>query len=218
MAFRFSRIRRRFVHCRPSLVGAVGTIFVAVFLSVSSTILAPLRCDGQQTVQSYQQVVCWNSDNGLEHRNMVVAAAFASLVPVGFISLCVWVVVSLSSRMRQGDTVFLHTFAFLLFRFRPGAQRYVLVVMLRNFAVVSVPIVFDTSLELFVLAVVLVLCVLTSVTTRLWPCIKQFLLTQAQTWVSSSSLFWRHLQRTTIRKTLLPSCSLSSLEALCRCC
>ena len=171
MAFRFSRIRHWFVHWRPSLVGAVGTIFVAVFILVSSTILAPLRCDvhpnGQQTVQSYQ-VVCWNSDYGTEHRNMIVVAAFATLVPVGFIALCMWVVVSLPSRMRQGDTVFLHTFAFLLFRFRPGAQCYVLVVMLRNFAVALVPIISDVSLELFVLAVVLVLCVLTSVAVLPW--------------------------------------------------
>ena len=93
LAFRFSCIRRKFVHWRSSLVGAVGTIFMAVFISVSSSILAPLRCElhpnGQRTVQSYKQVVRWNSDYGLEHRNMVVAAAFASLVP-SVLSPCVF--------------------------------------------------------------------------------------------------------------------------------
>ena len=157
---RIARVRPRFAHWKPSLVGALGTILMTLFIAVSSAILAPLRCDahpnGRRTVQSYQQVVCWEADSGLEHRNMVVMASFASLILVSFISLCMWVVVSAPSRIRQGDTAFLHTFAFLL------------VVMLRNFAVALVPSISVGSLQLLVLDVVLVCYVITSVTVLPW--------------------------------------------------
>ena len=62
----------------------------------------------------------------------LVVASFLSGIPVSFIAVCSWVVVQLPGRMRQGDTTFLHVFAFLFFRFKPEAFWYVLVVLFRN--------------------------------------------------------------------------------------
>merc|ERR1719284_1619000 len=60
----------------PTLVGAVGTTFMAFFISVSSTIFAPFEClghpNGKQTVRAYPEVVCWDSDDGHVHQDMVV--------------------------------------------------------------------------------------------------------------------------------------------------
>ena len=98
----------------------------------------------------------------------MIIGAFASLVPLAFLSLCAWVTYSLPRRLRQGDTVFLHTFAFLLFRFRPGAHRYVLVLLLRNFALAVVPMIPDLASEIFASATVVVACILLSVSMLPW--------------------------------------------------
>ena len=75
--------------------------------------------NGVSTVQAYRQVTCWDPES--EYQHLLTIGVLASLVPLAFLSLCAWVTYSLPRRLRQGDTVFLRTFAFLLFRFRPGA-------------------------------------------------------------------------------------------------
>ena len=59
--------------------------------------------------------------------------------------------------------MFLHTFAFLLLRFRPGAYQYVLVLLLRNFALAIVPLIPGLASEIFASATVIVACILLSV-------------------------------------------------------
>ena len=158
----------RFTKRMPSLVGVVGTVFMAVFMSISSAIFAPLQCDGHpngfQTVKNYPQVICWS---GSEHTQMVTYGIIASIVPLCFVALCVWVVVQLPARMTKGDTMFLHTFAFLFFRFRPSTYQYVLIVLARNLACALVPTIVDEALQLLSLAGVIGSCVLVSV--RLLP-------------------------------------------------
>ena len=103
----------------PSLIGVVGTTFMSVFISISTATLAPLQCDshpnGYQTVQSYPQIICWSTDyeNGNKHKQMVMLSVIASVVPCCFLAFCVWVVMQFPARMGQGDTAFLHTYAFL---------------------------------------------------------------------------------------------------------
>ena len=149
----------------PSLIGAVGTAFMAVFISISSAIFAPVQCEGHpngyQTVQAYPQVICWSTDygNGDTHTHMVILASIASVVPISFVALCLWVVQQLPRRTAQGDMAFLHAFAFLFFRFQPRAFWYVLVLLGRNLASAMVPVIADGSLQLFCLTIVLGPCV-----------------------------------------------------------
>ena len=143
----------RFKELTLGLVGPFGTIFMSLFITISSTVFAPFHCDahpnGERTVHEYQQTVCWNLAHGHEHLHMIVTGAFASLIPVGFVSVCIWVVVSLPKRLCAGDTMFLHSFAFLFFRFRPGTYWYVLVPLMRNLCVAIVPSLSEEGLQLF---------------------------------------------------------------------
>ena len=45
LVLRIARVRPRFAHWKPSLVGALGSILMTLFIAVSSAILAPLRCE-----------------------------------------------------------------------------------------------------------------------------------------------------------------------------
>lgn len=154
---------RQFREFSPVLIGAVGTIFMTVFISVSSAVAAPLLCEkhpnGEHTVHSYPQVICWRAAHQ-EHKAMLIVGASVSVVPLGFLTMCCWVVRSLPGRLRSGDTAFLHSFAFLFFRFRPGSYWYVLVLVMRNSAVALAPIIAEDSLELVLLVMVLLPCVI----------------------------------------------------------
>lgn len=157
LIFHFTMFRaRRFGRFTPALTSAVGTIFMTAFISVSSAIVAPFQCDvhpnGEQTVSGYPQVLCWHSG---QHQKMVLVGAVASVIPVSFLSMCVWVISSLPRRLLQGDVAFLHAFAFLFFRFHSGSYWFVFVVLLRNTCVALVPVIPNEALELFALAMIL---------------------------------------------------------------
>ena len=145
----------------PSLFGAVGTAFMVVFISISSAIVAPMQCErhpnGYLTVQAYPQAICWSTDygNGGTHTHMVILGAIASVVPISFVALCVWVIQQLPVRVGRGDTAFLHAFAFLFFRCNPQAYLYVVVMLRRNLAVAMVPLIADEALQLFCFTLVL---------------------------------------------------------------
>ena len=94
---------------------------------------------------------------------MLIIGALARLIPLA------WVTFSLPKRLHQGDTVFLNTFAFLLFRFGPGAHSFVLVLLLRNFALAVIPAITDLATELFASAAVVMACVLLGVSMS--PCV-----------------------------------------------
>ena len=159
-----SCVPARFKAQMPSLIGVMGTTFMAVFISISSAIFAPFQCDahpnGYQTVRSYPQIICWSTDyeNGDKHTQMVMFGVIAAVVPFCFVTMCLWVVMQLPARMGQGDTAFLHTYAFLFFRFQPSAYWYVLVLLTRNLAAAMVPVVADEALQLLSLAIVINPC------------------------------------------------------------
>ena len=154
------------------LLRVLGTIFMAFYISVSSIIFAPFEClehpNGQRTVAAYPQIVCWNSDYGDDHSKMVVVGACVSLIPFGFLSLCAWACATLPRQVNQGNTVFLDAFSFLFGRFRPGAYWYALVLLCRNLGVSLVPIVADSGLELFSLAMLLIPSVVLGSATNPW--------------------------------------------------
>ena len=141
-------------------------------ITITDSILTPFQCEehpnGMMTLQEYKQVVCWNSEFDPQHKTMVVVALVAVLIPVAFLSLCVWVVVSLPARERQGDATFLRAFAFLFYRYRSGAYWYAVVLVLRNTCVVMVPIIADEALQLCALVVVSTPCAFLSFSVFLW--------------------------------------------------
>ena len=63
----------RFREQMPSLIGVMGTTFMAVFISMSIAIFAPFQCDrhpnGYETVRQYPQIICWSAgpENFEEH-------------------------------------------------------------------------------------------------------------------------------------------------------
>ena len=131
-------------------------------VTITESILTPLQCEGHpngmQTLNVYQHVVCWNSDFDQQHQIMVGVACVAVLIPLAFLTLCFWVVLSLPLRFRQGDVAFLRAFAFLFHRYRPGAYWYAVAVLLRNTLVPLVPVIADEALQLFTMVLVLTPC------------------------------------------------------------
>ena len=126
--FRFEQCRRaQLRQFNPALQSAVGTVLLAVFISVCSGIVQPFVCkphpNGLSTMQGYGQTVCWNSKYSQDHEAMVMVSAIMSCVSCGFLSLCLWVRFSLPHRLIKGDVKFLETFSFLFFRFRPTVIR-----------------------------------------------------------------------------------------------
>ena len=171
LVFHFTQFRRaQFRQFMPALFGAVGTVVSAVYISVCSAIVQPLQCEvhpnGLSTMQAQREVVCWDLEG--DHQRMLIIGVVASLIPLAFMSLCAWVTFSLPKRLHRGDTVFLNTFAFLLFRFRPEAHSYVLVLLLRNFALAVIPAITDLATELFASAAVVMACVLLGVSMSPW--------------------------------------------------
>ena len=145
---------------------------MTVYLSVCTAAVQPYQCDrhpnGPRTMRAYPQVVCDDGAYGKEHEVMVVMGSLSGLVPLGFLSVAVWAMLSLPRRLNKGDTTFLHTFAFLFFRFRPQAHWYVLVILFRNLALALVPVLANDSTELFSFSVVVLCCVFVRVSTLPW--------------------------------------------------
>ena len=111
------------------------------------------------------QRLCGNGD---QHAQMLIVGSAASVIPLTFITLCVFVVVQLPGRVRHGDTDFLHSYAFLFFRFHSEAYWYVLVLLVRNLTVALVPILPDAALQLCCLVILLVVSVVSCVGTLPW--------------------------------------------------
>ena len=137
--FVFVRYNGEFKARMPSLIGAIGTLFMVFYISVASTVLEPLQCqehpNGSWTIRKYQGIICWETD---DHLVMLIVGAFAFfMVPVAYLVACIWVVCELPKRMKDGDSAFLKAFSFLFFRFRAQRHGYVIAQMLRSFLVAA---------------------------------------------------------------------------------
>lgn len=149
--------KRQFRARMPALIGAVGTVFSAFFISIVSSMLAPFQCNvhpnGLRTMVDYPSVVCWDDspygDGG--HAEMVTLAAVANLIPLVFLGGTCWVIWRLPGKLASGDTEFLNSFKFLFFRFRAGAHWYVVVFLVRNLLVAIVPVLGSEVVQLLLL-------------------------------------------------------------------
>eukprot|EP00971_Amphidinium_carterae_P283542 5628787-Amphidinium_carterae.1 len=140
-----------------ALIGAIGTLFMAMYIAVTAAVLEPLQCvqhpNGRWTMRSEATVLCWE---GEEHADMLVLATFAWFsVPMAYLAACFYIVWQFPRRMREGDALFLRAFTFLFFRFRPAQHTFVLVQMLRSLFIALVLVIPDEVSQAFTLEVVL---------------------------------------------------------------
>ena len=124
------------------LARTTGTLFTIFFISLCSSLLAPFRCNqhpnGLWTVQAYHGVYC---DGEGEHLSMSIVGGLACLLPLGFLALCMWVIIwELPKRLQAADVKFLRACSFLFMRFRPGAEIFSVIFLIRNALVVLCPL------------------------------------------------------------------------------
>ncbi|CAE8736238.1 unnamed protein product [Polarella glacialis] len=152
-----------------ALVKVMGNLMMIFFISVAGAILAPFRCyahpNGVHTVQEFGGVLC-NSEG--EHQQMLIVAGIALIMPVSFFAMASYVIiVELPKRMQKADVAFLRTWSFLYYRYRPGAAVFSVILLLRNVALVIVPVIPGGATK--VLLIILVLCVSILVTSFMLP-------------------------------------------------
>jgi len=124
------------------LARTIGTLFMVFFISLCSSLLAPFRCNwhpnGLGTVQAYNEVFCNGKD---EHLEMELVGGAACLLPITFLAICVWVIFyQLPKRLEAADVQFIRSCSFLFVRFRPGAEVFSVIFLLRNALVVLCPL------------------------------------------------------------------------------
>ncbi|CAK9023182.1 40S ribosomal protein S6 [Durusdinium trenchii] len=120
----------------------VGTLFMVFFISLCSSLLAPFRCNmhpnGRWTVQTYHQVVWKLNLNVLRLHHQLV---FAGLLPICFVVICIWIILfELPKRLERADVHFIRACSFLFIRFRPGAEVFSVIFLVRNALVVLCPL------------------------------------------------------------------------------
>ncbi len=124
----------------PSLIGVMGSIFMVFLISIVNTTILPLQCiehpNGLKTVRSYPTIICWEED---EHAAIVGAGIVFMLIPLGFVAGCCCAAYQFPKRMQAMDTEYLHTFAFLFFRFRPDSYWFVVFFIVRNLMIALTP-------------------------------------------------------------------------------
>ncbi|CAE8619797.1 unnamed protein product [Polarella glacialis] len=97
-----------------------------------------------------------------------MASCRCPVLIVSFLAIASYVViVELPKRMQKADVAFLRTWSFLFYRFRPGAALFSVILLLRNTALVIVPVIHGGSAQ--VLLFMLVLCVSILVTSFMLP-------------------------------------------------
>jgi len=158
--------RGRFRQRLPAYISSLGTVLMAFFISITSTVFSPLQCsarhpNGLSTLRDFPSVVCWEEG---EHISMVVVAFVAAVIPTSCLCIAIWVVSVLPQKLSQGDTAFLSSWAFLLFRFRSGAYWYALAFLGRSTAISLVPAIPEVLLQIAAMLLVLIasLCLVNS--------------------------------------------------------
>ncbi|CAE8711814.1 unnamed protein product [Polarella glacialis] len=145
-----------------ALVKVMGNLMMTFFISVAGAILAPFRCythpNGVHTVQEFGGVLC-NAEG--QHQMMLIVAGIALIMPVSFFAMASYIViVELPKRMQKADVVFLRTWSFLFFRYRPGAAVFSVILLLRNVALVIVPVIPGGAIKVLLIIIVLVVSIL----------------------------------------------------------
>ena len=152
------------------LARTVGTLFMVFFISLCSSLLAPFRCDshpnGLSTVQAYHGVFCNGRD---EHLQMALIGGFACLLPIAFLVLCSWIILrELPKRLESADVQFVRACSFLFVRFRPGAEVFSVIFLVRNSLVVLCPLLPSTSGKVLCLNLLLYVSLVVTAFSKPW--------------------------------------------------
>ena len=136
-----------FPHVKHVLDRTLGSLFMVFYLSVLASLLTPFRCNlhpnGLRTVMGYNEVIC----NGRgEHLHMALLGIIGLLLPISFLAVSTWVVVVvLPQRIREADMQFVQSCSFLLARFRPGAEYFSVLFLVRNLLLAFLPLLSTAS-------------------------------------------------------------------------
>ena len=139
--------------CKWHLVGEtlLGLYALLIIVQVNSAI-APFRCEphpnGQWTMQGYHTVFC--SFQG-QHLHLCLIGAAIGLVPCGFLSLYLWLLMEIPKRVKSGDVIFLRACKVVILRFRPGSEYFAAFLLLRNILFACIPMIQRPSLSLLLM-------------------------------------------------------------------
>mmetsp|Transcript_10012 Transcript_10012/g.22444 ORF Transcript_10012/g.22444 Transcript_10012/m.22444 type:complete len:1498 (+) Transcript_10012:129-4622(+) len=126
-----------------TLVNALGTLGTILFISITTAVTAPFACiehpNNLWTVRKYPSVVCWGAEGTNEHAVMLVIAIFASLLPLSFLAISIYMLFILPRKISTGQMSFLKASAFLTLRFAHGKHYFGLVFLARNFLISLLP-------------------------------------------------------------------------------
>jgi len=142
---------------RWQLVAAISALLLAFYITMCSVALEPFHCkdhpNGRWTVWTMQAVVCWET---WEHIIMIVSSGIAVIfVCGGYLAAICAVVIQFPARLQQGDARFVRAFSFLFFRFRPGKHFFIIVHLVKGFALAACPLIPDPALALVMLGAIL---------------------------------------------------------------
>ena len=121
------------------------------FIGLCAALLEPFECvnhpNGVSTMRTATDVVC--NFRG-EHLSLSLVASVMTLLPIGFFSVCAWIVLrELPNRIHRMDVKFIRSCSFLLSRFRPGNQSFAIFLLMRNAIVALAPILPSTEASSF---------------------------------------------------------------------
>lgn len=160
-----------------SLICALGTLFMTVFISITSVILEPMVCvghpGGHATPKNYPTVLCWESHI---HWQLISASCALLVGPMSFLVGSLYVLREFPLRMQASDVAFLHSYAFLFFRFRPEVHWYSIVLLLRNTLSSIIPVVPDPVWQIELLGTLLIFSLVLMVRVFPWRITKANLL------------------------------------------
>jgi hypothetical protein len=132
----------QFKRMLPKLVVALGALCMTLFISIVSTITAPLQCikhpSGSWTVRTYPTILCGESS---EFTQMLVVGCSATLVPLCFITAVSYIVWVFPKKMQRIDTKFVNLFGFLFVCYRIETYWFCLVIWFRNLTISLIPII-----------------------------------------------------------------------------
>mmetsp|Transcript_58431 Transcript_58431/g.167702 ORF Transcript_58431/g.167702 Transcript_58431/m.167702 type:complete len:1388 (-) Transcript_58431:294-4457(-) len=140
------------------LVGSMGVVVMSLFITICSWILSPFRCtrnpNGKWTMVEYEVILCWDS---AEHIGLLVAGCIALNIPILFITSVIHLLRSFPGRMSAGDVGFLNRYAFIFARVKPASRWFMLVFLLRNLVVATLPSIPNAFWQTFLMSTVFVL-------------------------------------------------------------
>lgn len=152
-----------------TLICIIGTLMMAFYISLVSTIVAPLQCvphpNGKTGVLEYQAVVCFESD---DHVGMLVLGFTAMLVPLTYLAWCLMAIRSFPEKMNKLDAIFLRRYAFLFVRYRPETYWYALAHIFRSLALSLAVIIPDIVGQILVVEAILFAHLLLTALAKPW--------------------------------------------------